>query len=431
MRWRLSDSGSLGLSCKIGSMLSSAGVRYVTVALCWVAAAFLIKPFYAYVDFGAFYATAIDRILAGRPLEIYSFVLRPGGGDLAIPLSYPPVWFFYLSSWYALGQALGLSDFQRQSGVSWGQAWMLAVTVPFDLVLCAAIVRLSEGAKRLAEPGRLGLFACLLFSPLLWLSSVRYGHCEATMIALVLLAIGAGERRHPIWSGLFWGLAFGIKTTTIVPALIYFGWGLGRQRRRGVMISGVVGAAVFLIPLLPYLILRREQVFYALYGFEQIRPVGGYVLWKLAPGLSSLVSYANLVILGTAGALGLALSRRAGTSFLASGGAWALVLGQAAILLFGKALFVWYPLAASCFLFLAVAREEGARRSALLWPLMATLALWLIQGGAWIGESVTPGIRVRSALWVVLILGMVVFAARRLVSRSTLESPSGSSPGSP
>ncbi|MCP3985420.1 MAG: DUF2029 domain-containing protein, partial [bacterium] len=342
-------------------MLTSPGVRYITVALCWVVAALAIKPFYAYVDFGAFYATAIDRILAGRPLELYSFVLRPGGDDLAIPLSYPPVWFFYLTPWYALGQALGLSDFHHQSGVSWGQAWMLAVTVPFDLVLCAAVVRLSEGAKRLAEPGRLGLFACLLFSPLLWLSSVRYGHSESVMIALVLLGIWAGERRHPVWSGLFWGLAFGIKTTAIVPALIYFGWGLGRQRRGAVTISGVVGAAVFLVPLLPYLILRREQVVYALYGFEQIRPIGGYVLWKLIPEPSSLLSYSNFVILGTAAALGLALSRRSGTSFLASGGAWALVVGQAAILLFGRALFVWYPWAASCFLFLAVAYDEGAR----------------------------------------------------------------------
>ncbi len=45
-------------------------------------------------------------------------------------------------------------------------------------------------------------------------------------------------------------------------------------------------------------------------------------------GFSRETYYLTLAAFSEMGVLGLALSRRAGTSFLASGGAWALVLGQ-------------------------------------------------------------------------------------------------------
>ena len=388
------------------------------VSVLWCAAALAIKPFFAYVDFGAFYSTGIEKILAGAPLDLYAFVFRPPHTELAFPLTNPPIWFFYLAPWFALGKALGLDDFHAQTGMSFGQAFMLIATLPADVLLCRTVVRLAEVRSRLTEPGRWHLFLCLLLSPLLWLSSIRFGHNESVMVLFLLMAIAAGERGRPALSGLMWGLALGIKTTAVVPALIYYGWGLGRGRRRASVISGATAAAVFLGPLLPYLLFRREQVAYALVGFEKLRPIGGYVLWKLLPHPGAALAFANVVILVFAAGLGLFLARRRGDSFLASGGAWALVLGQVSLLLFGKAIFIWYPLAASCFLYLAVVYGRRKETSIPLVPLVSSLLLWMVQGGAWVGEAVDTSIKVRSAIWVVLLLGIAATAVNGLRDRS-------------
>jgi hypothetical protein len=396
--------------------------RYVFVSVLWCAAALAIKPYFAYVDFGAFYATAIDKILAGTPLDLYAFVFRPPHSDLALPVTNPPIWFFYLAPWYALAKALGLDDLHAQTGMSYGQSFMLVASLPLDVFLCRTVVGLAEMRSSLAEPGRFHLFLCLLLSPLLWLSSVRFGHNESAMVLFVLLAIAAGERGRPALSGVMWGLAFGIKTTAVVPALVYFGWGAGKGRRRATAVAGATAAVVFLAPMLPYLWLRREQVEYALLGFEKLRPVGGYVLWKLFPDPTAAATYANILILGLAAGLGLALARRQGNSFLASGGAWALVLGQVALLLFGKALFIWYPLAASCFLYLAVTYGRRQETSIPFVPLVGSLLLWIVQGGGWVGESVGTMVRVRSAVWVVLLLAIGATAIIGLRDRSRLGS---------
>ena len=179
-------------------------------------------------------------------------------------------------------------------------------------------------------------------------------------------------------------------------------------------IAVAVAAVVFVGPLLPYLLWRREQVEYALVGFEKLRPVGGYVLWKLLPDPISAATYANALLLVLSAAVGLVMSRRRGSSFLAGGGAWALVLGQVFLLLFGKALFIWYPLAASCFLFLACVHGRKKDEAIPVVPLVLSLLLWIVQGGGWVGEAVSPAIQLRSAIWVVLLLAIGTLAVRGL-----------------
>jgi hypothetical protein len=403
--------------------------RYVIATLAWIVVALAVKPFFPYLDFGAFYATAIDKIISGAPLDLYAFIARAPGSDLAFPVTNPPHEFFVLAPWYALGQLFGLDDFHRQTGISLGQAWMLAVTLPLDVLLCRALIALAETPRRIAEPQRFTLYLCLLFSPLLWLSSVRFQHNEAAMVLCVVLAVASGEGRRPVLAGALWGAALALKTTAIVPALAWFGWGLGQGRLRQTTIAAAVGAAVFAVPLLPYLVFRREQVVYALVGFERLRPVGGYVLWKLFPDPAAWAAYGNVLILLLAAATGVALAFARGTSFLAAGGAWALVFGQVALLLFGKAVFVWYGLALSCFLYLAVVVREEAKPGLPLIPLTATCALWLLQAGGWVGESVSADVKLRSALWTVLLLAIGAFAvtagasAARASSRSTRSSP--------
>jgi hypothetical protein len=394
----------------------SSRARYVALASVWCLAALALKPLYPYVDFGVFYSTAIERIAGGQPLEIYSFVARPPDTGLAIPLSYPPLYFFFLTPLYVLGSLLGLDDFQRTSGVSFGQAWMLLATLPFDLLLCRQVLRLLERTHgALPEPRRWLVFACVLLSPLLWLSSVVYQHGEAMMVALILLAIEQGERGRRVRCGLLWGAALSLKATALVPALVWFGWGLGRERRRHTWVTAALAGGVLLAPLVPYMIWRPEQVWYSLVGFERIRPIGGHVLWKLAPfpGLAELSGAATLL---AAVAIGLALARRAGSSFLDAGGAHALVLGQVALLLLGKAIFVWYGLALGVFAHVAFAGTSLRRGSLPLAAVGLNLLLWWVQSGRWVGARLDPEVLVRSALWVAVLLVAGALALRGLAS---------------
>jgi len=389
---------------------------YILASLLWCAAALAIKPFYPYLDFAVFYSTAMDFILNGRPLDIYSFIAHPPGSELALPLTNPPLYVFILVPVYALGHLIGISDFHASTGISLGQAWMLLATLPFDLLLCREAVRLVERIRGpLEEPRRWILFLCLLLSPLLWVSSIRYGHNEAMMVALVLLAIGFGEKDRPLLAGIFWGLALGLKTTAAVPLLVWLGWGMGRGRARKTVASAVTAGGVFLTPLLPYLLLRGEQVWYALVGFEGLRPVGGYVLWKLVPLPDVVLDLSGPAILAGSAAVGLVLSRRSGESFLRAGGAYALVLGQVLLLLFGKALFAWYGLALGVFCYLAFFPRDGRTRLFPLGAMVCTVLLWFLQAGPWVGEAVSPMIRLRSAAWVVFLISLGAFAVRGLI----------------
>jgi len=393
-----------------------AGGRYALASLLWCLAALAVKPFYPYLDFGVFYSAAIEKILSGAPLDIYSFVAYPPGSSLALPVTQPPLYFFLLAPWYALGRLAGISDFHKAGGFSLGQAWMLLETLPIDLLLCRETLRCVENlGGKLPEPRRWILYLCLLFTPLLWLSSVRFGHNEAMMVWLVLLALRRGERRHAASSGFLWGLALSMKTTAAVPALTYLGWGMGRGRRRATGITAALAAVTFLLPLLPYLLLRREQVWYALVGFEGLRPVGGYVLWKICSVPDFLIQASGALILAGSAAVGLLLARRDAPRFLEAGGAHALVLGQVLFLLLGKALFVWYGLALGFFCYLAF-REGANRRGSLpIAALAAGIMLWLLQAGPWVGTKVDWWIRVRSALWVLLLLAIGLGAVKGLL----------------
>jgi hypothetical protein len=214
---------------------------------------------------------------------------------------------------------------------------------------------------------------------------------------------------------VLWGLALGLKTTAVVPALVYFGWAFGAPARRSLALKSLlVALGVFIVPLVPYLVSRREQALYALVGFESLRPIGGIVLWKLLPGSEALARQSNWLILASAALLGLWMARRRGASFLDAGGAWALVISQGVLLLLAKAIYVWYGLAASCFLYLATAREQRSTERIPQIALLATLMMWIVQSGAWVGGRIDIVVVARCAAWVVLVGAIIVLAARRL-----------------
>jgi hypothetical protein len=404
-----------------GSQESGSAPRYAVAAIGYCLAALLLKPFYPYLDFGVFYSAAIEKILAGNPLDLYSFAAYAPGSALPLPLTYPPHYFFYLAPWYALGSLIGIADFPRATGFSLGQAWMLVPALPFDLLLVRETLRGIERLRGpIPEPRRWVLFLCLLFSPLLWLSTVRYGHAEAMMVVFLLLAIRLGDEGRPISGGIFWGLGMAVKLTAAAPALVYFCWAARRRGLRETSLGAAAAGAVLFLPILPYLALRFEPAWRALFGFEAIRPVGGIVLWKLLPGLEAPSGAIHAVILAASGALGLILARREGTRFLDAGGAAALVLSQVILLLLAKAVFVWYGLALAFFSCLAFPPAREARRLLPVVPLAIAWLLWLLQSGGWVGEAATAAVRIRSGIWVVFLGVLGYLAGRTLIKEGEL-----------
>lgn len=397
-----------------GERWSGRGVC-IALALLWIAASLAIKPFYPYLDFGVFYSTALDRVLAGQILDIYGFVARAPGSDLALPLTNPPHYILLLTPVYALGKLLGFADFHQSSGISFGQAWMLLATLPFDLLLCREVVLLVEKWKGPLSPRvRCMLFLCVLYAPVLWLSSVRFGHNESMMVALALWAIRSGEEGKPVRAGVLWGVAAGIKLTVMAPALVWFFWGMRGPHRRHVLMASGIGSAVFLIPVIPFILWRFDQIWYALVGFESIRPVGGFVFWKLAPFPQWMVDASGMLILAISVGLGLILARRKDQGFLGSGGAYALVLSQVGLLLLGKGLFMWYGLALVAFAFIAL-RPIPA--------LLVSLLAWLLQSGPWVGPEVTTQVQLRSAMWVAFLLGVGALTVMGWRSQRRLGAP--------
>ena len=89
---------------------------------------------------------------------------------------------------------------------------------------------------------------------------------------------------------------------------------------------------------------------------------------------------------------------------------------------------VWYPLAASCFLYLAIAYKGRKEAAIPLVPLLTSLLLWIIQGGGWVGDAVSPSIRARSAIWVVLLLGIAAIAVQGLRDQGAPEAQDVSAP---
>jgi hypothetical protein len=52
-----------------------------------------------------------------------------------------------------------------------------------------------------------------------------------------------------------------------------------------------------------------------------------------------------------------------------------------------------------------------------------SLLLWVVQGGGWVGDAVDGTIRIRSAIWVVLLLGIAATAISGLRVRAMQDSP--------
>ena len=117
-----------------------------------------------------------------------------------------------------------------------------ALKAAFIILDLGSVALLLAMLAARSQPLRLaGLYA---FNPVPLIGFSAEGHFDAMLIFLVLLALWLRERRHTVWSWIALGLAVQTKLVAVLLAPLF--------ARSGGWRTGWVGAAIALLPFLPY-----------------------------------------------------------------------------------------------------------------------------------------------------------------------------------
>jgi hypothetical protein len=379
----------------------------LAIGAVYLAAGSVLKATMPFPDLTDFWVPACRLVLAGRPQDLYGVRLEIFGH--AFPNAYPPVFFLMLAPFVALADALGLSygGYDGKTLVEGFGASVVGLPLLLgDLALASMLCRAAR--ERLGPGDRVWLFALLLVQPALGFSSIRVQHHESWLLwALVgaVLAMEAGRTGRAVALAC---LALCLKATALV-ALPALGLGLLRSGRRG------AAAAMLLVPplavaalLAPWLVLRWDEVTYALVRFESMRPIFGVSAAKLLAGTGlepAVVSVSNpVLVLAAALVPGALLLRPAGSVRQAL--CCVFLLG----LLLSRWVYPHYLLVPSGLLLLYELRRPSFPRLSLL----GAGSLWALQSPYFPEVTLEAGlgVKLRALFWALALLGLVLAVAR-------------------
>ena len=385
------------MEAQVGAEAERAHWRRVFVA---IGAAYLllgsaVKASLPFPDLTDFWVPACRLVLAGRPLDLYSVRLEIFGHQF--PNSYPPLFFLLLTPFVAIADALGLGYGGYGGGAVIEGFGASIVGLPLlvgDLALAAVLCKAA--GERLGPRDRAWLFAILLLQPWVGFSSLRVQHHESWLLAAIVGAALAVEAGRPRRCVALAAVALGLKTTALLAlpalALAWF-----RQGRRGAALTTLlVPPLVVAVLLSPWLLARWDQVSYALFRFEAIRPIFGVSAAKLLAGTAlepAVLRLSNPLLLAVAAFVPFA--------------AGSLRQALAAVFVLGLLLSRWvYPhyLLVPCGLLLF---WELRRRSFPRLTLLGTALLWLLQS-PYLPEvtlEAGPAVRLRAGLWAAALIG--------------------------
>jgi len=344
--------------------------RYWVAGAVYAGAALCAKPSLWHIDLPGWFVPATKLVLAGRPLEMYA--IRADVMGTASPLEHGPLGIVLYAPLVALAELAGKTDFLRMGALF----PLLGVLVADCLMAYQATRAVKDLAPRIDEQRLFGVFALILFSPLLWFSSVWLVHLESLNALLVIGAMRLLSRNRGGQAGLCLGAALLLKHSAALavgPLLLAF-FILGRY---GLAVrAGVVAAGLALAGLAPFALATPEHFAYNFFGYDSIKPIYGLTIWKAAyeSGLEPLIMrldsvLVTVVALGSAVGVSLYLRKRAADVRLV---AWvAIVLGQLAWL--GLATWQYPHYFVLCFVGLLV-WETGTRPG---WPIAALLFLFV------------------------------------------------------
>lgn len=303
--------------------------RFVLAGLGYAAAALAAKPSLWHLDLAGWFVPAARLVLAGRPLEMYS--VRADVMGTASPLEHGPLTVLFYVPFVALAEVAGSTDFLRL-----GALFPLLGILSIDCLMAYQVTRaIHDIAPDVSDSQLFGIAVLILFSPLLWFSSVWLVHLESLNALLVIGAVRLLGRQRGLPAGLCLGAAMLLKHSAALaagPLLL----ALFLVGSRGLaMRTGTTAAAVTLLGLLPFALGGADDFHFNFAGYDSIKPIYGLTIWKAAydSGIEPLIMRLDSVLIAT-----LALANAAGAAlFLRTRGAdprcvcWiAVVLGQIA-----------------------------------------------------------------------------------------------------
>lgn len=228
-------------------------------------------------DLDVFFLPSARIALSGHPFAIYHFRYQEVYPNANGPLSNLP-----LTVVAAFIQALG-----GLNNVVLRRIIVTVVFAIFPLLLAREAVHTADrllmaplrGLRRLLA---YGFFALM---PEFWHSMLFYGHIEQPiMLWLTLCAVSSLARERPGLAGAQMGLALLARSSAVLYLLALAVLLVGRQRWRASATLLAVAGAVVTLGLLPYWIVDRQGLTYALLTFRGSLPVSGGSVWGLTIG---------------------------------------------------------------------------------------------------------------------------------------------------
>ncbi len=281
--------------------------RHVLAALAYASAALLAKPSLWQIDLPGWFVPAAREVLSGHLLRIYQ--LRADVMGTPAPLEHGPLTPLFYAPFVALAEAAGKSDFLRV-----GAVFPLAGVLLVDALLAYQVTRaLHDLAPQLSERYQFGLYVLILFSPLLWFSSVWLVHLESLQALLAVVALRLLWRGRAGWAGAALGTAMLLKhDAALVAAPLAIVLALAGRRREALALALVAGTLVA-AGLLPFAIAAPADFAYNFFGYDAIKPIYGLTIWKASydSGLEPLIMrwdslVIGLLVIASAAALGVA-----------------------------------------------------------------------------------------------------------------------------
>lgn len=235
-------------------------------------------------DLDVYFLPPAKIALSGHPLSVYSFRHEKEGGFY--PNAHGPLSLVPLTLVAAVASNFNfLDDFNLR------RMLILAVFSIFPILMAHEGFRAIERLRGKPLKGLPGIFAWVLFlfSPILWLGVLVYGHIEiALMMWLVLLAVRKAGENQLSFAGIFFGLAVVDRSTAVlylVPMFLFIGssWGIAKAVRLGIFTTLIVVAGT-----LPFLVYNSKDFVFSMVGYRDYLPTNTRSIWYLLPSFKFL-----------------------------------------------------------------------------------------------------------------------------------------------
>jgi len=247
-----------------------AGLVLLYVYLWGISGLFVYKN-----DLDVFFLPQAKMVLEGKLLSVYSY--RYQGENCLCPSAHGPLFLIPLS--VAAGAA---SKLNLLGNIALRRVFILASFAPFSFLMSKAAVDIVEYLlERKLEVWKLVLtWVLFLFSPVLWLGIIVYGHIELTMaVWLGLLAMQLIYKRRSSFGAVLFALAILSRSSMLFIFLTMVSFLWVRNGFLEALKFAALCTAVILLFTAPFLLFDRVNFVYSVALYRGFLPTVPSSTW--------------------------------------------------------------------------------------------------------------------------------------------------------